>query len=528
MQSSRPCYSLAISILIFLMTTMAGATQNADPVQIQQGTLQGTATSDGEVRMFLGIPYAAPPVGNLRWREPEAAPSWHGIRAADKFGARCMQAPLFADMKFRDSMSEDCLYLNIWTPAKSASEKLPVMVWIHGGGFAAGSASEPRQDGQFLATKGVVVVGINYRLGIFGFFAHPELAKESGHKASGNYGLLDQVAALKWVRDNIAGFGGDPANVTIFGESAGSMSVSALMASPLAQELFQRAIGESGGFFGRPMTSLKDSEKQGKKFAKSVGARSIADLRSKSAEDILASAPKYLFPNVDGYFLPASVSQIFEAGKQNRVPLLAGWNMEEGKANVLFAKDKPSASGSAEFARKTYKKKAGQFLALYPAGSDEEAYKSAVDLAGDQFIVFSTWKWIDTDYQTGKSPVYRYRFDQIPLTAPDAKAGSFSLRDMGVRHSGEIEYVFSSFPLTGVEWQDEDRKLSDLIATYWTNFAKTGDPNGDGVPQWPAYQSETKYEAMHFVGTGSKASPEVNRARYEFLDANQEWMKPRK
>ena len=245
------------------------------------------------MRAFLGIPYAAPPVGDRRWREPQPAAAWEGVRPATAFGARCMQGRVYDDMVFRDEESEDCLYLNVWTPARSASERLPVMVWIYGGGFRAGSASEPRQDGSRLARKGVVVVSMNYRLGVFGFFAHPELSAESGRKASGNYGLLDQLAALRWVRENVAAFGGDPARVTIFGESAGSFSVSALVASPLGKGLFQRAIGESGAYAGRtelPLATLAASEKTGAGFAAALGAGSLEALRRRPAAELLQAA----------------------------------------------------------------------------------------------------------------------------------------------------------------------------------------------------------------------------------------------
>lgn len=532
MQSVRRISSLHIAILLLMCfaAIMANAanTPKLDQVRVKNGLLQGSSGLDSNVRVFKGVPYATPPVGKLRWQPPQPAPNWDGVRKAEAFGPRCMQANLFSDMKFRDSMSEDCLYLNIWTPAKSDAEKLPVMLWIHGGGFAAGSASEPRQDGELLAKKGVVVVGINYRLGLFGFLAHPELTRESPHNASGNYGLMDQVAALQWVRDNIAAFGGDPQRVTIFGESAGSMSVSALMASPLAKGLFHRAIGESGGFFGRSMRSLQQAETHGTQFVQNLGAASIAELRAKSAEDLLAIAPpEMIFPNIDGYFLPASVSAIFAEGKQNPVALLAGWNLEEGKSNILFSKQKPTADRFTEFAKKTFGENAEQFLTLYPAGSDEQAMKSAIDLAGDQFIAFGTWKWIDTHYQTCKAPVYRYSFDQVPLAAPGANENGIPLRELGARHSGEIEYVFSSFPLTGVEWREEDQKLSDLMASYWANFARTGDPNGSGLPKWPAYAADSKYPVMHFVASDSHATLDAQRARYKFLDSNPAWMQSR-
>ena len=287
---------------------------------------------------FKGIPYAAVPVGPLRWKEPQPVVRWTGVRLADHFGPRCMQAPVYSDMIFRDSgNSEDCLHLNVWTPAKSNSDHLPVMVWIHGGGFQAGASSEPRQDGEVLAAKGVIVVSINYRMGIFGFMAHPDLTKESAHHASGNYGLLDQAQALRWVHHNIKAFGGDPAKVTIFGESAGSFSVSALMASPLSRELIAGAIGESGAFFGPTLEAknLADSEALGAKFA-TAQTSDLAALRAMSADKLLAASKGTTFnPNIDGYFFPVSPAEIFASGKQSHVPLLAGWNSDEMPYMVL-------------------------------------------------------------------------------------------------------------------------------------------------------------------------------------------------
>src|ERR1039457_4016268 len=286
--------------------------QTASHVQLStaNGILEGVVSADGEVRTFKGVPYAAPPVGPLRWKAPQPAAPWTGVRKATGYGARCMQAPIYSDMIFHDSgPSEDCLYLNLWMRATPVQPKLPVMVWIYGGGFAAGATSEPRQDGGNLSKKGVVVVSMNYGLGIFGFFSHPALARESGHNAAGNYGLLDQVAALKWVKDNIADFGGDPGNVTIFGESAGSFSVSALMASPLSQGLFRRAIGESGAYFGDTLRAQlrAETEKAGVEFAKSsLGTDSIEALRAQPAADVLEAASKQgaprFVPNIDGYF----------------------------------------------------------------------------------------------------------------------------------------------------------------------------------------------------------------------------------
>jgi para-nitrobenzyl esterase len=488
--------------------------------QTTNGVLEGVISADGKVRTFKGIPYAAPPVGPLRWKPPQPAPGWTGVRQAVDYGPRAMQGRIFDDMIFHDDgPSEDCLYLNIWMPEEH-SGKLPVMVWIHGGGFVAGSSSEPRQDGGNLAKKGVMVVSFNYRMGVFGFFAHPELTQESEHHASGNYGLLDQVAALRWVHDNIAAFGGDPDNVTIFGESAGSFSVSALMASPLTRGLFRRAIGESGAMFSqtRPMRTLAQAEEAGVKFAESAFAtNSIEALRAVSATNLLVAALKSartnFSPDIDGYFLPADCRSIYEAGRQSHVPLLAGWNRDEGNFASYFGSNAPTFQNYIILARSKFGTNAETFVKVYTAATDAEAKRAAQDYAGDQFIVFSTWKWIELQLQTGQSPVYRYRFDQTLPLAADAKPGAEPIAP----HAGEIEYVFRMLSSKHLPWQSSDHAVSELMASYWSNFAKTGDPNGPGLPHWPAYNREDGYQVMH-LGAQSTAVPDSHRARYEFLD----------
>ena len=488
-------------------------------VKTDKGVVEGSASADSKIRIFKGIPFAAPPVGPLRWKAPQPVASWSGERKALEFGPRCMQGRIYSDMVFRDQgPSEDCLYVNVWTPATSAGAKLPVMVWIYGGGFAAGSASEPRQDGEQLAKKGVLVVSLNYRLGVFGFFSHPELDKESGHDSSGNYGLLDQVAALQWVHRNIAAFGGDPNSVTIFGESAGSFSVSALMASPLAQGLFQRAIGESGAFFGTTL-ALKphtETEKTDTKFAESLGAHSLEALRAKPADQLLEASMKEaslrFAPNIDGYFLTGGATSIYAAGKQSHIPLLAGWNADEGNLRMFFGKQEPTAHNFSELVRASFKSKADAVLKLYPAANDDQAKRSAQDLASDQFIAYSTWKWIELQAGLAKTPVYRYEFDQAPPVPANASGPS------GAYHSAEIEFVFEALPSKKLPWSPEDTKLSDLMSSYWSNFAKTGDPNGAGLPKWPAYSAAGGYPVMHLRSV-SQAAPDKRRARYELLDS---------
>jgi len=509
-------------LVLFCLAATVSPAAVSDRVKVETGVVKG-AVSNG-VAAFKGIPFAAPPVGALRWKAPQPAPRWKGVREALEFGPRCMQGSIYNDMVFRDKgPSEDCLYLNVWTPAGAAKGRLPVMVWIYGGGYAAGAASEPRQDGENLARKGVVVVSMNYRLNVFGFFSNAGLAEESGHNSSGNYGLLDQVAALEWVRKNIASFGGNPDSVTIFGESAGSFSVSALMASPLAQGLFQRAIGESGAYFSgvldlkpRAQTEAADA-----KFAESIGAHSLADLRAKPATELLDAAVKqkdiWFSPNVDGYLLPQTVREIYASGKQSHVPLLAGWNRDEGGYKAIFHDDAPTAANFVKFAQKRFGDKAGEFLKLYPAENDEQAKRSAEDLAGDDFIAFSTWKWLEMQGATGNSTLYRYEFDDAPPPPAKPEASHGDAGPRGAYHSAEIEFVFGALASKNLPWRPEDKALSDLMSSYWSNFAKSGDPNGTGLPGWPAYNGQGRYAVMHLDATSHEA-PDDHRERYEFLD----------
>ncbi len=529
--------STVFTFAILLAACLAGGAFAADRVKTANGILESTAEPNSGVRSFKGIPFAQPPVGDLRWREPQPVKNWAGVRNADQFGPRCMQrtSPT-ADYWFRSNgMSEDCLYLNVWTPAKPGRERLPVLVYIFGGGFQNGDGSEPRYDGASMAGKGIVAVSVNYRTNIFGFFSHPELTKESPHHASGNYGLLDQYAALLWVRRNIAAFGGDPKRVTIAGESAGSISVSAQMASPLSKSLFAGAIGESGALISTlPPRPLADTEQDGAKFAAGVGANSLAALRAMTAEQIQEAASKgpamRFSANLDGYFLSKTLASIFEAGEQAKVPLLAGSNSEEQGARSVLGTSEPTPENFANAVRKLYGENAGEVLKVYSASTPEEVLQAATDLASARFISHSTWKWTELQMKTGGKPVYRYYYTRIrpaflgtpgqaPVNAgaPAAGRGGPST-PRGAVHSAEIQYAMGNLPLDKrYAWEPADYKVSEIVQSYFVNFIKTGDPNGSGLPNWPAYSTETNYQRMR-LDVEPRAEPEPQRARYLALD----------
>jgi para-nitrobenzyl esterase len=484
------------------------------PVKAHYGLISGIPGKDPSITVFKGVPYAAPPVGDLRWRAPKPPASWDGVRKADKFSASCVQniveerKPWTHEFMSHDSVSEDCLYLNIWTAAKSAGEKRPVFVFIHGGGFNEGAGSIPAYDGEGLAKKGLVMITINYRLGIFGFFAHPELTKESDHNASGNQGLLDVLAALEWIHDNVAAFGGDPSRVTMAGQSAGSMAVHDLVASPLAKGLFHRGIAESGGStLGGSSRSLADAEGAGIKFAEQRGAKSLADLRALTPEQLMArpaSGGGIRFgPIVDGYFLPAPIDEIVAQGKQNDVPILTGANADEGGGSPH-----PNTTLDAfqSRAKQRFAESADAFLKLYPATSDQEAGLANNDSSRDQQRM-SIYAWAQARAKTSKSKLYTY-FWTHALPGPDAdRYGAF--------HTSEVPYALRTLSMSDRPFTDADRKIADEMSSFWANFAKTGDPNGRGLPHWPAVSE--KADTTMQIGDRTEAIPTAGSpAKLEF------------
>lgn len=523
-------------MLLPVLAMCAGTVQfsfAADRVKTANGVLESTSAPQNGVRSFKGIPFGQPPVGDLRWRPPQPVKNWKGVRKADEFGPRCMQriGP-GGDYWFRSNgMSEDCLYLNVWTSAKSSKEKLPVLFYVFGGGFQNGDGSEPRYDGANMASKGMVAVSINYRTNIFGFFAHPELTKESPHHAAGNYGLLDQVAALQWVKKNIAAFGGDPQRITIAGESAGSISVSALMASPLSRDLMAGAIGESGAMISSlPPQPLAAAEQNGAKFGTSVGASTLAALRAMTAEQVQEALTKtqgFRFgATLDGYFLPKPLVAIFEAGEQAKIPLLAGSNTQEQSARFVLGPGEATPAALANAITKFYGDRADAVLKAYAVKTTEEVYEAARHLASARFISHGTWKWTELQMKTGTKPVYRYLYARVrpPYLGmpgqppPPAQAGP-SAGPQGAVHSAEIQYAMGNLSLDKrYNWEPADFEVSKQMQAYFVNFIKTANPNGEGLPKWPAYSASDNYQILR-IDVESRAEPEAHRDRYLAIDA---------
>ena len=483
----------------FTCVLVAAAVQLASVAVGQQVVTESGAISGvlaNGLRVYKGIPFAAPPVGDLRWRPPVHAAPWTGTRKADAFAPACMQVGVSMPGETTPAVSEDCLYLNIWTPAeaKAAPEHLPVIVWIYGGGYINGSASMPLYWGDRLAQKGVVVVTLSYRLGPLGFLALPELTRESPHHSSGNYGLMDQIAALDWIQRNIAAFGGDPKCVTIAGQSSGSISVSILMVSPLAKGLFRRAIGESGGLFEplqlAPKYLLANAEHDGEKYAVSLGAASLQQLRQSPASQLTGNAGGIVHPVIDPYVLPLSPYEAFTSGQQNDVALLIGSNADEARALVDVSRDTAATFDS------DLEHSVGQLppalVAAYPHATDEEARQAQLGLERDLRFGWDMWAWARLQAGTGHNPVYYYSFRQ----KPPFPAGSV-YEGWGASHFAELWYVFNHLDQSHWNWTAADRKLADEMSTYWVNFARSGDPNGPGLPPWPAFtNAESKVQYL--------------------------------
>jgi para-nitrobenzyl esterase len=487
-----------------------------EPIRVETGLVSGVPGAFREVRLFKGLPFAEPPVGDLRWRPPQPPKSWNGVRAADTFSANCMQRaagggafPPYGGDRSATTMSEDCLYLNVYTATASAGDRRPVMVWIHGGAYTSGAGAI--YQGEDLARKGVVVVTVNYRLGVFGFLAHPELTKESSTHASGNYAFLDQIAALKWVQKNIAAFGGDPSRVTIFGESAGSWSVNNLVATPIARGLFQRAIGESGGQFSITRT-LAEAEKAGTTFAEAAGASSLAALRAMPADTVNRANGFQTSATVDGWVFPQDVATIFRSGKQNDVPVIIGSNANEGS---IFTPETTTGQSFRAQSQRRYGAETDAFLKLYPFTSDQEARAAQAASMRDQTFGWEMRTWARLQTATGKSKVYLYYFSRVP---PIANAAW-----LGAQHGSEIPYAFN-WPngqhSTQVPWTDTDRTLADQVSSYWVNFATTGDPNGKlngkDLPKWAPYQ--TRDDQAMGISAAPGMIPVPNTGALDFLD----------
>ena len=495
---------------IVLFAVIFSQAQQPTIVKVAEGSLQGT--SEQGLTVYKGIPFAAPPIGELRWKAPQPAAKWQGVKVADKFAPGPMQGGNPPSGK-----SEDCLYLNVWTPAKSANEKIPVLVWIYGGGFGAGATSEANYSGEELAAKGVVLVSIAYRVGILGFMAHPELSAENRSKVSGNYGLLDMIAGLQWVQKNIAAFGGDPKKVTIFGESAGGIAVSELCASPLAKGLFHGAISQSGGSFGPPrpttypgenLKRLPQAESEGAAYAKTAGASSISDLRKIAADKLPAGRG---WPIIDGYVIPDDQYKLYEAKKFIDVPILVGYNSDEGAS---FSPPKtPEEYTNA--VRTRYGKFADDLIKAYPVGATTVP-KTARDLARDAAFGWHTWSWARLHSKMGKTKAYYYYFDQHPEHPQDSPRYGY-----GSPHGQDVGFVFQHLNPNSQNATSTDQQISDAMATYWTNFAKYGHPNGNGMPEWPAF-SDAKPIVMHFNQT-PHTGPVPSEASLKVLDEYFKW-----
>jgi para-nitrobenzyl esterase len=489
-------------------------------VEIESGTIEGNFDTETNIKKFFGVPYAQPPVGELRWRPPQPVEAWEDVKETKAFGPSPIQYQLWGDAGFRSKeLSEDCLYLNVWTPADRNTTGLPVLVYYYGGDIAGG-ASEPRYDGEAMAREGIVVVTANHRLNLFGFLCHPDLTAESSYNGSGNYGLLDQVAVLQWVVRNIEAFGGDPERIIIAGESAGALSVNMQMVSPLTKDLIAGAIGQSGSaidLVDEPL-SLEAGEAIGREYLKNAGYSSIAELRALSTRDLYEiyreAGDRWLPIIIDGYFLTEFPEASFRAGKQAQVPLLAGWNSAELPA-VAFMQEEPfEPAAFIAKVKEAYPDHHEAVLELYPHATPAEVEQSATDLASDRFLNHSTWMWLVLHGRQGDAPVYRYFYDRIPPQPGDSNL-------LGAPHACEIEYAMGNLYLTKdrSDWQPGDYATSEAFFGYFANFIKTGNPNGAGLPQWPPLDPENETPQVMVIDVESKAIPAPDDARYRLLES---------
>jgi para-nitrobenzyl esterase len=512
-----------IVLVVVVLTASARDVQVAIDdvtVRLDSGVVSGTRGNESTVRIFKGVPFAAPPVGALRWRPPQPVRSWDGVRKADQFAPSCSQPPRVGNaarsgtsQRLGDT-NEDCLYVNVWTAAASSRERRPVMVWFPGGGFTTGGGSALVFDGEALAKRGVVVVTTNYRLNVLGFLAHPELTAESEHGSSGNYGLLDQISALRWVQKNIAAFGGNPEQVTIFGQSAGATSVSYLLASPLARGLFHRAIGQSGGGTGgifalNETLSRSRAEQSGLRLTESLGVKSLSELRTIAADDLMRRAGGTgntgtvigTGPIVDGWVVPKDVSALFRERSQSGVPLLVGSTSEDGGEARATAPDL-----YIENVRKQFGPLAASFLALYPDGSDETTARLNADTQA-----WRVWRWARLQAMAGQPHVFLYAFSR--------RAPEDAVAPNRAYHGAEIFYVFHNLDLFKQHWTYLDRRLEEIVSAYWVNFAIRGDPNGAGLPEWRSYSANRSDRVMTLGDTVEETTSALSRVKRELFEA---------
>ena len=487
-----------LNLLMICCLASASIAQEKTIISIETGKISGAQTDDGAITAYKGIPFAAPPVGELRWKAPQPASPWQGIKACTRFSASPMQSPPMPFSMWseeflipKDPIGEDCLYLNVWTGTKNPSEKRPVLVWIYGGGFRSGGSACPIYDGEAMARKGIIFVSINYRVGIWGFFAHPGLAAD-GEK-SGNFGLLDQIAALQWVKRNITAFGGDPEQVTIAGQSAGSMSVNALVASPLAKGLFNKAIAQSGASFTRGNPSRMEAEAEVTRSLSTLGATTLQELKKISAADLLKKGNGNYRPYIDGHVLPDHIADIFQQGMQNKVSLLTGWNQDEG---LMMSPMKNGADYRADIQKRFGEQSRAIFMA-YPGDTDEKAAQSQLDMARDMVFGLQNYRWGLMQVMQNL-PAYVYRFTRIvPATGEYKKFKAF--------HTGEVPYAYNNLKFVQRPWEPADHLLAEMMSDYWVNFIKTGNPNGKGLPTWPLFNEKEK--TTFYFDVNSVAAP---------------------